>query len=135
MNLKKNCLVFHSYEEAIKILKISKKYKITPIFFFSHYLLDGLGIEWLIETRNMIQNEFEKKSFKTYVDAKNNYGVFVSLVENDFNFIKIKSNINILKKLKQIAKLNKVIINSEFSIIDLSKFKKQEEKLNKLYNK
>ena len=135
MNLKKNCLVFHSYKETIKILKLSCKYKITPIIFFPYYLLNGLGIEWLVETRDMLQKEFGRRSFKTYIDSKNNYGICISLVENNFNFIKIKANTNVLKKLKQITKLNKVIINNEFSIIDLSKFKKQEEKLQKLYKK
>ena len=133
MNLKKNCLVFYSYDETLKILKILKKYKIVPILFFPYYLLNGLGIEWLIETRDMLQKEFGRKSFRTYIDSKNNYGIFVNLVENNFNFIKIKANIKVLKKLKKIARLNKVIINNEFNIIDLSKFKKQEEKLKKLY--
>ena len=75
MNLKKNCLVFHSYKETIKILKLSCKYKITPIIFFPYYLLNGLGIEWLVETRDMLQKEFGRRSFKTYIDSKNNSAV------------------------------------------------------------
>ena len=103
-----------------------------PILFIKYYLINGLGIDWLKELINMLQDKFKSKDFKTYVDAKKNYGLFISLVEQKINFISIQANQETLKRLKQIAKLNKVLINPTFSVVDLSKSKNIDAKLKKI---
>ena len=135
MSLKINCLNINSYSQAVEIVKICKKNNIVPILFIKYYLINGLGIDWLHELINMLQKEFKPKDFKIYVEAKKNYGLFIALVENKINFINIKANQDTMERLKQIAKLNKVSVNPEFSVVDISKSKNVNAKLKKLYNK
>ena len=134
MKLKKPCFAVNSYNQAVEIITISKKNKIMPILFIKYYLINGLGIDWLNELINILQDKFKSKDFRTYVDAKKNYGLFISLVEQKINFISVQANQETLKRLKQIAKLNKVLINPTFSVVDLSKSKNIDVKLKKLFN-
>ena len=134
MKLKKPCFAVNSYNQAVEIITISKKNKIMPILFIKYYLINGLGIDWLKELINILQDKFKSKDFKTYVDAKKNYGLFIGLVEQKINFISVQANQETLKRLKQIAKLNKVLINPTFSVVDLSKSKNIDAKLKKLFN-
>ena len=135
MNLKNYCFSFKSYDQILEILRICKQNKIKPIFFVSYHLINGLGVDWLIELKNMLINQFNKNDYKFYVDSKRNYGLFIDLVETKVEFIKIKANEELCKKLKQIAKKNKVVINPSFSVVDLSKNKNKTTKLKKLYKK
>ena len=134
MKLRKSCFTVNSYNQAVEIITISKKNKIIPILFIKYYLINGLGIDWLRELINILLDKFKSKDFKTYVDAKKNYGLFISLVEQRINFISVQANQETLKRLKQIAKLNKVLINPTFSVVDLSKSKNIDAKLKKLFN-
>ena len=134
MKLKKPCFAVNSYNQAVEIITISKKNKIMPILFIKYYLINGLGIDWLRELINILLDKFKSKDFKTYVDAKKNYGLFIGLVEQKINFISVQANQETLKRLKQIAKLNKVLINPTFSVVDLSKSKNIDVKLKKLFN-
>ena len=135
MNLENNCITINSYYQATEIIKICKKNKIVPILFIKYYLINGLGIDWLHELINILQKEFKPKDFKIYVEAKKNYGLFIALVENKINFINIEANQETMKRLKQIAKLNKVSVNPDFSVVDIAKSKNVRAKLKKLYNK
>ena len=134
MKLRKSCFAVNSYNQAVEIITISKKNKIMPILFIKYYLINGLGIDWLKELINILRDKFKSKDFKTYVDAKKNYGLFIGLVEQKINFISVQANQETLKRLKQIAKLNKVLINPTFSVVDLSKSKNIDAKLKKLFN-
>ena len=80
----------------------------------------------------MLQDDFKSKDFKMYVEVKKNYGLFISLVEKKINFIKFNANEETLKKLKEIGKLNKVLINPSFSIVDPSKTTNLNKKLTKI---
>ncbi|MDC1296453.1 hypothetical protein N8X83_00120 [Alphaproteobacteria bacterium] len=135
MKLKKYCFTFNSYSESLETIKICKVFNITPVFFIKYKLINGLSIYWLKELRELINNDFKQKDYQLCVDANKNYGLFINLVEININFIKIKANKNILSKLKNIAKLNKVSVNDNFSIIDLSKFKNKLLKIKKIYKK
>lgn len=135
MILKKNyCYSFNSYNQAIEIINICKKNKITPNLFCKYYLINGLGIDWLKELICMLQNKFGLEKFTMYVDTKKNYGLFIDLVENNIDFIEVKGDKNILKKLREIGKLNKVLINPNFSIVDLTEIKNIELKIKKILN-
>ena len=134
MNLENNCITINSYYQATEIIKICKKNKIVPILFIKYYLINGLGIDWLHELVNILQKEFKSKDFKIYVETKKNYGLFIALVENKISFIKVKANHETMKRLKQIAKLNKVSVNPDFSIVDIANSKNVNAKLKKIYN-
>ena len=134
MSLRTICFTINSYHQAVEIITICKNYKIVPVLLIKYHLINGLGIDWFHELKNMLEQKFNSEDFKTYVDAKKNCGLFFSLVEQKINFISIKANKGVLKKLEQISKLNKVLINPDFSVVDLSKIKNIKTKLNKLYN-
>ena len=135
MNSKKNCLTINSYHQAVEIISISKKNKIIPILLIKYYLIDGLGISWLSEFKSMLENEFKPQDFKIFAEVEKNYGLFIGLIEEKINYISVKGNEETLKRLTQIAKLNKVVINPSFSVVDLSKSKNINLKLTNIYNK
>jgi len=85
----------------------------------------------LQELQRLLLTRFTSKNYKIYVDSKKNYGLFIDLVENQVSYIKVNANNETLKRLKQIAKLNKVLINPKFSIVDLSKTKNLQLKIEK----
>ena len=100
--------------------------------YFRYYLINGFGIDWIIQLKNMLLVKFKKKDFKISIDVKKNYALFISLVENKVDYINVKGNDEALKRLRQIAKLNNILINPDFSIIDLRNIKNIENKLKKL---
>ena len=133
MNLKKNCFTINSYHQAVEIILISKKNKIIPILLIKYYLISGLGVSWLNELKSMLENKFRPKDFKIFIEVKKNYGLFISLVEEKINYIAVRGNEETLKRLTQIAKLNKVVINPSFSVVDLSKSKNIRLKLKNIF--
>ena len=135
MKLKKNCFTINSYHQAVEIILISKKNKVIPILLIKYYLINGLGISWLSELKSMLENKFKPKDFKIFAEVKKNYGLFISLVEEKINYIAVKGDKETLKRLTQIAKLNKVVTNPSFSVVDLSKSKNINLKLTNIYNK
>tara|TARA_B110000438_G_C15350895_1_gene452054 strand:+ start:104 stop:502 length:399 start_codon:yes stop_codon:yes gene_type:complete len=126
------CFNIKSYYQAVEIIQICKRKKIIPIMYFRYYLINGFGIDWIIQLKNMLLVKFKKKDFKISIDVKKNYALFISLVENKVDYINVKGNDEALKRLRQIAKLNNILINPDFSIIDLRNIKNIENKLKKL---
>ena len=135
MSLKTNCLIINSYYQAVEIVKICKKNNIVPILFIKYYLINGLGIDWFYELMEMLQKEFKSKDFKICVETKKNYALFIALVEKKINFVNVQADYKTMKRLRQIAKLNKVSVNPDFSVVDIAKSKNVRAKLKKLYNK
>ena len=86
MSRQKFCFSFNTYNQALEIIKICKNNNIIPILFVKSNLIEGLGLDWLRELRNMILNNYKKKDYKMYVDVRKNYGLFISLVEEKINF-------------------------------------------------
>ena len=124
MNIKNYCFSFNTYHEAVDIIKTSKEKKLIPVIFLKYSLINGFGIDWFIELKDLLYKDFKVIDFRTYADTKNNYGLFLSLIENKINYIKVKSNQEMFIKLSNIASANKVLINPNFSIVGHSKFKK-----------
>ena len=131
MPLKNNCFNINSYNQASEIISICKKNNKIPILFIKYFLINGFGIHWLQELKRLLLTRFTSKNYKIYVDSNKNYGLFIDLVENQVNYIKVNANKETLKRLKQIAKLNKVLINPKISIVDLSKTKNLQLKIKK----
>ena len=132
MILKKYCFKIHSYKQAINAIQICKKEKIYPILFIEYKIISKFGMDWLVELIKLIVNDPKINNFKVFVDSKKNYGLFIDLVQKKINYIKIDANRIMYEKLSKIAKLNKVLINPPFSIVDLSKYKKDLVKLRSL---
>ena len=119
----------NTYNQAKEVIKTTKNYKIKPVLHIKHYLIKGFGIDWLINLKNLLSRDFTPNSFKFYVDARNDYGLSLLLANNRIDFIKLKSNYIILKKIRQICKKNRVLLNPSFRIIDLSNIKKIDKKI------
>ena len=54
------------------------------------------------------------------------------LIRQNIDYIKLKSNDILLKKINQIAKKNKVLLNPNFNVVDLTKIKNIENMKRKL---
>ena len=128
MNIKNYCFAFNTYYETVNIIKACKERKLKPIIFLKYNLISGFGSDFLIELKNLLYKDFKLFDFKTYADVKNNYGLFLSLVENKINYLKVQANQEMLKKLNDIANTNKVLINPNFSVVGQSKFKELKKK-------
>ena len=134
MKLTKNYFFFNvnNIHQAIEITSICRTNKILPIFYIKFYLIDGFGLDWIIEFRNLLLKKFNKKDFKILVDCKKNYGFFISLVQKKIDFLQVSSDPQTLLRLKNIAKKNKVIVNPEISIVNLSNIKNIKLKIQKI---
>ena len=123
MKLKNYCFSFTNYNHTAEIIKTCNNKNIKPILFINNKLISDLGIEWLNSLDVMLNNQKKLKNYKLYVDVKKNYGLFISLVEKGIDYIKIETSKENINKIKEIAKLNKVLINPRFSVVDPLKSK------------
>jgi len=131
----KKCFAINSYNQAVETIKACKNKKIFPVLYINFYIISGLGADWLKEFKNLLQKKFSKKSFSIIVDCKNHYGLFLELTELKIDYIKIKSDKNTFNKLKQIATKNKVLLNPNFSIVDLTKIVNIDLKIERIAKK
>jgi len=129
----KRCFSINNYLEAVEIISICKKLKKIPVLYVRHFIIKGFGINWLNEFNKLIREHHKIKDYKLYIDVKKNYGLFINLVEHKVNYIRVVSDKDTLIKLKQIAKINKVTVNPDFSIVDLKKIKNLPLKIKKTY--
>ena len=132
LNKKYFCFKINTIHQALKILFICKNNKIVPIFFIQFYIINGFGPNWIIEFRNLLLKKFSKNTFKLFVDCRINYGLFINLVHNKIDYLKVSGNKETLLRLTQIAKKNKISINPQITVIDITKIINIEAKINKL---
>ena len=126
------CFNISTVNQAFEILTIIKKNKkILPIFFIKYFLINRFDTEWIIAFRNLLLSKYNKNDFKLLIDCRNNYALFIYLVEKKFDFLSIKGDRKTLLRLKNIAKKNKVTVNPKIGIIDLSNIKNIKFKINK----
>ena len=123
MKLKNYCFSFTNYYHTAEIIKTCNNKNIKPVLFINNKLISDLGIEWLNSLDVMLNTQKKLKNYKLYVDVKKNYGLFISLVEKGIDYIKIETSKENISKIKEIAKLNKVLINPQFSVVDPLKSK------------
>ena len=123
MKLKNYCFSFTNYNHTAEIIKTCNNKNIKPVLFINNKLISDLGIEWLNSLDVMLNNQKKLKNYELYVDVKKNYGLFISLVEKGIDYIKIETSKENISKIKEIAKLNKVLINPQFSVVDPLKSK------------
>ncbi len=115
----------NSFKQALEIIEIFNSKRKTPIIFIKYFIINGFGSEWISELKDLLK----KRKYKLFVDCKNNYGLFIDLVEKKTDFLKVEGNKETLIRLNQIAKKNKVSVNPNFSIVDLSKIKNIRKKI------
>ena len=123
MKLKNYCFSFTNYNHTAEIIKTCNNKNIKPVLFINNKLISDLGIEWLNSLDVMLNTQKKLKNYKLYVDVKKNYGLFISLVEKGIDYIKIETSKENISKIKEIAKLNKVLINPQFSVVNPLKSK------------
>tara|TARA_B100000676_G_scaffold116664_1_gene116096 strand:+ start:519 stop:893 length:375 start_codon:yes stop_codon:yes gene_type:complete len=123
VKLKNYCFSFTNYNHTMEIIKTCNKKNIKPVLFINNKLISNLGIEWLHSLDVMLNTQKKLKNYKLYVDVKKNYGLFISLVEKGIDYIKIETSEENISKIKEIAKLNKVVINPRISVVDPLKSK------------
>ena len=123
MKLINYCFSFTNYNHTAEIIKTCNNKNIKPVLFINNKLISDLGIEWLNSLDNILNTQKKLKNYKLYVDVKKNYGLFISLVEKGIDYIKIETSKENISKIKEIAKLNKVLINPQFSVVDPLKSK------------
>ena len=123
MKLKNYCFSFTNYNHTAEIIKTCNNKNIKPVLFINNKLISDLGVEWLNSLDVMLNTQKKLKNYKLYVDVKKNYGLFISLVEKGIGYIKIETSKENISKINEIAKLNKVLINPQFSVVNPLKSK------------
>ena len=98
------CFKVNTVHQACKIISICQNNKITPVFFIQFYIINGFGPDWIIEFRNLLLKKFNKNLFKLFVDCKKNYGLFINLVQQKIDYLKIEGDKKTLICRLQIAK-------------------------------
>ena len=119
----------NTIQQALKIMSICKNNNVLPIFFIQFYIINGFGPNWIIEFRNLLLQKFSKNTFKLFVDCRINYGLFINLVHNKIDYLKVSGDKDTLLRLTQIAKKNKISINPKIAILDITKTKNIELKI------
>ena len=135
LNKKYFCFKVNTIHQALKILSICHKNKIIPIFFIQFYIINGFGPNWMVVFRNLLLKKFSKNTFKLFVDCRINYGLFINLVHNNIDYLKVSGDKDTLLRLKQIAKKNKISINPKITVIDITNIKNIESKIYKCLRK
>ena len=123
------CFAVYTFKQAEETIQEAKKNKIKPIIFIKYYIVKGFGVDWIKALQLLLASSFAQNSFKLYVDANTDYGMSIELINIKINYIKLKCNHKIIKKINQIAKKNKVLLNPSFRIVELSNIKNISRKI------
>ena len=123
------CFAVNTFKQAEETIQEAHKNNIKPIIFIKYYFVKGFGVNWIKTLQLMLASSFPKNSFKLYVDANTDYGLSIELISVKINYIKIRCNYDIIRKINQIAKKNKVLLNPSFRIVDLSNIKNISRKI------
>ena len=123
------CFAVNTLKQAEATIKEANKNNIKPIIFIKYYIVKGFGVDWIKAFQLLLASSFSQNSFKLYVDANTDYGLSIELISIKINYVKLRCNHKIIKKINQIAKKNKVLLNPSFRIVDLSNLKNISRKI------
>ena len=118
-----NCFSINTYLQLEKIIQLRKNKRRKLVVFIKSYLVIGFGIDWLSTFIKLVKEKFPEQNIKFFVDAGNDYGLSILILREKIDYMRLKSNLHILKKINQIAKKNKVVLNPAFNVVELSKIK------------
>ena len=82
-----------------------------------------MGIDWIKAIIKLIKKNYSEYNIKFFIDSGNDHGLSILILKENIDYIKLKSNKVVLNKINQIAKKNKVLMNPDFDIIEISKIK------------
>tara|TARA_B100000315_G_scaffold252291_1_gene288801 strand:+ start:301 stop:699 length:399 start_codon:yes stop_codon:yes gene_type:complete len=123
------CFSVNTLKQAEETIQEANKNNIKPIIFIKYYIVKGFGVDWIKTLQLLLASSFTQSSFELYVDANTDYGLSIELISIKIRYIKLRCNHNIIKKINQIAKKNRVILNPSFRIVDLSNIKNISRKI------
>ncbi len=125
--VKKICFSINTYIQFEELIKVRNNKKKSLIIFIKNYLVKGFGLDWLRCLIELIKKNYSGQNIKFYVDAGNDHGLSILILRENIDYLKLKSNEVILDKINQIAKKNKVLLNPDFDVVDLSKLKNNKQ--------
>ena len=126
---KKICFAVSTLTQIESLIEFRKSNYKTSIIFIKYFLIKGFGIEWLRTLINHIKNKYKTHNIKFFVDSGFDQGLGVLLTHENIDYLKLKKNKIIINKINQIAKKNKVLLNPNFNVVDLTKIKNIQKKL------
>ena len=98
---------------------IFKSYDRDNVRFKKIYLVSNKNCYSILtysQLDELINKEHKNHKIQFYVDCGYDFGLSITLIRNNIDFIKLKSNKIILKKIESIAKQNNVVLNPVFNI-------------------
>ncbi len=133
MKNKFNAFSINTLSQAEDIILEAKTYKIKPVLHFKKYILKGFGSDYVLTIQQILRSKFGNSSFKMFVDCGYDSSLSIRMAVKKIDFIKIRGNLVILKKVKDIANKNRVLLNPPFNIVDCRNLKNINLKFKKLY--
>ena len=133
MKNKFNAFSINTLNEAENIILEAKNYKIKPILHFKQYILKGFGSDFILAFQKILKSKFGNSSFKMFVDCGFDSALTIRMASKKIDYIKLRGNLVILKKVKDIANKNRVLLNPSFNIVDCRNLKNINLKFKKLY--
>ena len=121
--IKKKCFSINTYFQFQKLIELKTNKKTILIIYIKEYLINGFGVSWLKTFIELIKKNYSQFNIKFYIDAGEDYGLSLLILRENIDYLKLKSNKVILKKINQVAKKNKVLLNPKFNIVEVSKIK------------
>ena len=119
----KKCYSINTLIEFKNLIKYKNNKNKILVIFIKNYLIRGFGIQWLKNLVNLIEKNYFNYKIKLYVDAGTNHGLSVLILKENIDYLKLRSDKIVLAKIKQIAKKNKVLLNPNFDVVEVSKIK------------
>jgi len=123
----------NTLNQAEDIILEAKNYKIKPILHFKNYILKGFGSDFILTFQNILNSKFGNSSFKIFVDCGFDSSLSIRMATKKIEYIKLRGNSLILKKIKDIANKNRVLLNPSFNIVDCRNIKNVNLKIKKIY--
>ena len=133
MKNKFNAFSINTLNEAENIILEAKNYKIKPILHFKQYILKGFGSDFILAFQKILKSKFGNSSFKMFVDCGFDSSLSIRMASKKIDYIKLRGNLVIIKKVGDIATKNRVLLNPSFNIVDCRNLKNINLKFKKLY--
>ena len=133
MKKKFYAFTINTLNQAEDIILEAKNYKIKPILHFKNYILKGFGSDFILTFQNILNSKFGNSSFKIFVDCGFDSSLSIRMATKKIEYIKLRGNSLILKKIKDIANKNRVLLNPSFNIVDCRNIKNVNLKIKKIY--